>query len=479
MNKRKVKAFVSVAMAVIMCIMLFPAFTIPANAEGNVTEIFSDVKEGAWYVKAVQYVYDNAIMGGTGATFGVSSPLKREQFAATLYNMAGRPEIPAEAEINFSDVANTPGYPRDGILWAVSAKVAAGNADGTFGVGQSIQRQAVASMLYRYADACGYDLTLNENALDGFSDAASVQPWATNAMKWAVTKGIISGKGNNLLDPAGKATRAECAMMIMKLKTNVAPQLPKVGDIVTFGKYEQDGNTDNGAEDIEWQVLKVEGNRALVISKYALDCQPYHNVDEKVTWETCSLRQWMNNDFLNAAFTEAEQKSIPQVTLKTNDNRYYNNCPGGNDTVDRVFCLSMDEVETLFGDFNAYYEYYLWGYKKALICSPTPYARSRGAHNEYFEESMLDWECSPASCPPEDKKTFREIGYTEDLVGCQMTGWWLRSGTIKGRSTIDPSTHELIYCQACHVLTNGGVGDLYMGYYSDHISVRPAIYINY
>ena len=65
------------------------------------------------------------------------------------------------------------------------------------------------------------------------------------------------------------------------------------------------------------------------------------------------------------------------------------------------------------------------------------------------------------SCIYHSRKRGRK---TEDLVGCQMTGWWLRSGTIRGRSTIDPSTHELIYCQACHVLTNGGVGDLYMGY---------------
>ncbi len=183
----------------------------------KVTDIFTDVKEGAWYVTAVQYVYDNGIMVGTGSTFGVGNSLKREQFATTLYSMAGKPAIAADAANPFSDVSNKAGYPRDGILWAVQNGVAAGNADGTFGVGKSIQRQAVASMLYKFASLKGYDMTINENAIAGFSDVKNVQSWAETAMKWAVTQGVISGKGGNRLAPTGTASREECAQMIMKL----------------------------------------------------------------------------------------------------------------------------------------------------------------------------------------------------------------------------------------------------------------------
>ena len=184
----------------------------------SVVEIFDDVKENQWYVPAVQYVYDNGIMVGTGNTFGINSPLKREQFAATLYSMAGKPEIAPDAVCTFSDVPKRAGYPRDGIIWAVQNKVAAGNANGTFGVGQSIQRQAVVSMLYKYAQLCGYDLSYNNNSIAGYSDASKVQSWAATAMKWAVYQGFISGKGGNRLDPTGTATRAECAMMIMRLQ---------------------------------------------------------------------------------------------------------------------------------------------------------------------------------------------------------------------------------------------------------------------
>ena len=81
-------------------------------------------------------------------------------------------------------------------------------------------------------------------------------------------------------------------------------KLPGEGEIILFGKYEQDGDDSNGAEDIEWLVLKTEPdqNRILVISRYSLDVQPYNREFASVTWENCSLRKWLNRDFFNTAF---------------------------------------------------------------------------------------------------------------------------------------------------------------------------------
>lgn len=76
---------------------------------------------------------------------------------------------------------------------------------------------------------------------------------------------------------------------------------------MSFGKYEQDNNTSNGKEKIEWLVLEVKDGKALVISKYALDCKPYNTSSTNVTWETCSLRNWLNNDFINSAFSATEK----------------------------------------------------------------------------------------------------------------------------------------------------------------------------
>lgn len=79
---------------------------------------------------------------------------------------------------------------------------------------------------------------------------------------------------------------------------------------VTLGKYEQDNNTQNGTEAVEWIVLETKDNMALVISKNILDCKPYNEGYGECTWETSSIRKWLNSDFINSAFSESEQLRI-------------------------------------------------------------------------------------------------------------------------------------------------------------------------
>lgn len=148
------------------------------------------------------------------------------------------------------------------------------------------------------------------------------------------------------------------------------PELEKAdtGSYITFGAYEQDADTSNGKEDIEWLVLKKENNRLLVISRYALDCQPYHKTNEYITeattWESCSLRRWMNNDFLNDAFSNIEQAMIPMASV---DKFAYVNI-SGHTTPDKVFLLDKREVNWWYFDSDSVRQ-----------CEPTVYARTRGA----------------------------------------------------------------------------------------------------
>lgn len=448
--KEKTKRFVSSLLAVMMIIALLPATAMTAKAEGKVSEIFEDVKEDGWYVEAVQYVYDNGIMVGTGSTFGVNNPLKREQFAATLYSMAGKPAIASDVANPFSDVSNTPGYPRDGILWAVQTGVAKGNADGTFGVGKKIQRQAVASMLYKYAELFHFDLQINDDAIAGFSDVSNVQNWAETAMKWAVTQGIISGKGGNRLDPTGTATRAECAMMIMKLMLKNPPEKYKVGDYIKFGKYEQNNNTLE-KEDIEWQILEVSEDRILVVSRYALDCKKYHEVDEYITWEGCTLRSWLNNEFLNEAFTDEEKARIPLVT-NINENNTIQNADGGNATEDYVFCLSVGQTEKLFGPCGSYSEKYHNGYYQGLICVPTEYAIAKGINVQTISQADYN-------------NTLSNFGYSSDVIGMKSCNWWLRTSSWKNKNV-------------CIVTNFGNTGYGNSNFQTSWlVAVRPAMYI--
>ena len=123
--------------------------------------------------------------------------------------------------------------------------------------------------------------------------------------------------------------------------------LQTIGSIVTFGTYEQDDNPENGQEPIEWIVLDVQEGKSLLVSKLGLDNQPYNTNAQNVTWETCSLRTWLNESFLNSAFNTDEQARIPVVSV-TASNNPNSDIDLGNDTMDKVFLLSIQEIESYF-----------------------------------------------------------------------------------------------------------------------------------
>lgn len=92
------------------------------------------------------------------------------------------------------------------------------------------------------------------------------------------------------------------------------------GDLINFGSYEQDNDFANGRELIEWIILSVEKDRALLISRYALDTKPYNDEYNNVTWRTSTLRKWLNNDFFNEAFTAEEKDFIAEIENKNPKN---------------------------------------------------------------------------------------------------------------------------------------------------------------
>lgn len=116
-----------------------------------------------------------------------------------------------------------------------------------------------------------------------------------------------------------------------------------VGDEIAFGHFEQDNDTENGAEQIVWIVVGKEGDKALLLSKFCLDTQPFHSKNGSVTWEDSLMRSWLNGEFCDAAFAAAEQQLLAQTELVNTDNPRYETTAGEN-TVDRVFLLSYDEV---------------------------------------------------------------------------------------------------------------------------------------
>ena len=166
------------------------------------------------------------------------------------------------------------------------------------------------------------------------------------------------------------------------------------------------------------RVLDVKGDQALIISKYALDCRAYNTEHRNVTWETCSMRKWLNSEFLETASADAERNIIKSSTVSAGKNLEYGT-PAGNNTIDHVFLLSISEADQYFDSDDE------------RICEPTEYAFSKGAH------------------------------IVGDIDKCQ---WWLRSPGLAQTITAVVSGQGDVYAHGNVVISAMGV--------------RPAMWIN-
>lgn len=192
---------------------------------------------------------------------------------------------------------------------------------------------------------------------------------------------------------------------------------------IFFGHYEQDNNIENGAEPIEWIVLTVEENRALIVSQYALDCKLYHSAKVDTAWEESEIRSWLNSTFLVDAFETEEQAAILSHVV-SNQNTEGNSAWGtssGKDTDDRIFLLSYKEASSYFST------------KDNLKLTGTEFARERGA---------------------------KYLGITS--LGIAETDWWLRS---PGKKQSDAS----------YVDIRGSIGSQQV---TNKVGIRPALWID-
>lgn len=120
-----------------------------------------------------------------------------------------------------------------------------------------------------------------------------------------------------------------------------------VGDIITFGKYEQDNNFSNGPEPLQWIVLRKDGSSLLVITEKVIDCKPFNTQYCKLRWRSCDLRAWLNGDFMDSAFSYAERQMISETSVADAGNTDKGIGPGKS-TVDSIFLLSKEEAAKWF-----------------------------------------------------------------------------------------------------------------------------------
>ncbi len=209
------------------------------------------------------------------------------------------------------------------------------------------------------------------------------------------------------------------------------------GSIIQFGQYEQDGDVNNGSENIEWIVLDVQDNKSFVISLFVLDAKPYESDNKYITWEDCTLRKWLNHIFLQNSFTENEQSAIILTHVDNSGDQNYNNSGSGQDTDDKIFLLSYAEA----------WKYFIT--QEERIGYATEYARQNGVFHS-----------------------------VSDIVktGKIHTVWWLRSSNtdygVRGYKGDKPDS----FSAATSIEINGKrhldvITD-------DYVGVRPAMWID-
>ena len=216
-------------------------------------------------------------------------------------------------------------------------------------------------------------------------------------------------------------------------------------DCIYFGNYYQSDSTGTTKDPIKWRVLSVDGDDAFLLADKNLDAKAYNMSYTNVTWENCTLRSWLNgygahsnventdyrsDNFIDTAFTEAEQNAILQTNVINEDNPYYGT-EGGNNTIDQVYLLSITEASNTYYGFNSMFD---------------TLSETRKAKNTSYANKQGAW----ASASMED------MGNGE---------WWLRSPGYYRSNASDVLPNGRGY-HSSHVLSNTG------------IAVRPALHLN-
>lgn len=180
---------------------------------------FTDIAQSDWCYEAVQYVYTSGLMNGVDdVTFVPNSSTTRSMLLTVLYRYEGEPAVTASPK--FSDVVSGAWY-TDAVVWATENGIVAGYGDGTFGINDAVTREQMVTILYRYAQYKGADVSASDS-LAAYSDAGTIGNWALSAMQWAVGTGLITGTDNTSISPAGNATRAQVATVLQRYIEQIA-----------------------------------------------------------------------------------------------------------------------------------------------------------------------------------------------------------------------------------------------------------------
>lgn len=178
---------------------------------------FTDVSTSDWFYSDVMFVYENGLFSGTDSrSFSPNASMTRVMLVTVLYRLEGEPA--GTGSSSFSDVRSGSYYEK-AVAWAAANGIVTGTGSTSFSPDAKVTREQLAAILYRYAQYKKLDTDAGAK-LDSFSDAGNVSGYASEALSWAVSEGLINGASGRLM-PKGDATRAQVAAILHRFVENV------------------------------------------------------------------------------------------------------------------------------------------------------------------------------------------------------------------------------------------------------------------
>lgn len=200
---------------------LYAKWTEGTKESGNDNKLtaFADVEQGSWYEEAVAYAAENHLFSGVSETeFAPNSSMTRAMLVTVLYRLENSDE--KGRAHRYTDVSDGEWY-ADAVSWAAESGIVNGVSETEFAPNDSITREQLAAVLYRYAERKGYE-TEEASALLQFADFDEISPYALDAMKWAYAKEMLKGVSETHISPKTTATRAQVAAILMRFCEKLA-----------------------------------------------------------------------------------------------------------------------------------------------------------------------------------------------------------------------------------------------------------------
>ena len=186
---------------------------------------FVDVKPTDWFYDSIKYVVENKLMDGISEDgFAPDGTLTRAMLITVIYRNEGELSVLADDATTVSPFADIDmnAYYADAVLWGKQNGIINGVTENEFAPDSNITREQIATIIHRYAQYKGYDVSVGENTnILSYNDAGSISEYAISSMQYVVGSGLIKGKSDTTLNPLDKATRAELATILQRfIKTN-------------------------------------------------------------------------------------------------------------------------------------------------------------------------------------------------------------------------------------------------------------------